>query len=159
VSQLFLWHGISSQASFQGVISTGFANLATTDPGFFGKGIYGTTDVEYANRVYVKSSGVLVLNKVAYLSGFPVIKTDKLNGSANYGNYDAHFVLVSPNNPNDPLEVNYYPTLPNRLPTYTELVVFHQAASLPCYRVELQPSLPISPAEQAYEVGGFWCKL
>jgi len=155
VSQLLVWHGMSSQTSFQGVISTGFANLATTDPGFFGKGIYGTTHAEYAKRVYAQPTGTLVLNKVAYLSGFPVIKTDKFNGSPNYGNYDAHFVLVSPRNSS---KVNYDATPCNQLHTYTELVVFHQAATLPCYLVTLQPRLPtqpslISPAEQAYEVG------
>ncbi len=43
------------------VLSGSFANLATADSGYFGKGVYGTPDAEYALRVYSKRSGVLLI--------------------------------------------------------------------------------------------------
>jgi hypothetical protein len=39
ISLLPLWHG-TSPSVLESILTTGFANLATTDVGFFGKGLY-----------------------------------------------------------------------------------------------------------------------
>ena len=49
-------------------------HLATTDPGFFGNGIYSAREAEYSYRVY--SQGALILNWVACFSAYPVIHGD-----------------------------------------------------------------------------------
>ena len=78
---------------------------------------------------------------MASFSPYPVIEGDmpKLTGKANYQNYDTHFIPVSPKNPTDPNEVNYFPCKPGSAHTYTEVVVFDSAACLPRYLVELKP--------------------
>ena len=60
VSIVPVWHGTSATA-LPSILNGSFANLASTDSGFFGKGIYGTPDAEYAWRVYASRGGVLLL--------------------------------------------------------------------------------------------------
>ena len=138
------WHG-TRPGVVDSICTGGFANLASTDSGFYGKGVYATLEAEYANRVY--SEGALIFVFTACYSAYPVIDGDmsKLMGRANYGNYDAHFAPVKPANPLNPNEVNYYPCKPNEPATYHELVVFESAQCLPRYIIELQPSLPKAP--------------
>lgn len=139
-----MWHG-TKPAILGSIFRTGFANLASTDPGFYGKGIYSTWEAEYAHRVY--SQGALLVNFVACFSAYPVIDGDlsKLAAGANYQNYDGHFIPVKPQDPHNPQEVNYYPCAAHEQATYHELVVFESAQCLPRYLVELQPSLPQMP--------------
>ena len=141
VKILPLWHG-TNPAILDSIFRTGYANLASTDSGFFGKGLYGTHEAEYSHRVYGK--GALILNWVATFSAYPVIDGDinKLAEKGNYQNYDAHFVPVTPKDPNDKNEVNYYPCKPNQKNTYTELVTFESSSCLPRYLVELQSNKP-----------------
>jgi hypothetical protein len=119
-----------------------YANLATTDGGFFGKGLYSAYEAEYSYRVYGK--GALILNWVASYSTYPVIHGDmaKLSTKGNYANYDSHFVPVVPENPKNPYEVNYYPTKPKQAATYHEMVVFDNGQCLPRYLVTLQADGP-----------------
>ena len=140
VKILPLWHGTRSDI-LDSICRVGYANLASTDAGFFGKGLYSTHEAEYAHRVY--SQGALLLNWVATYSPYPAIDgdLDKLREKGNYQNYDAHFVPVVPKNPSNPNETVYYPTKPNQKHTYTEVVVFESAACLPRYLVELQATL------------------
>ena len=70
----------------------------------------------------------------------------KLGGKGHYGNYDAHFAPVKPQNPLNPNEEVYHPCAPNEPATYHELVVFEAAQCLPRYIVELQPNLPKAPS-------------
>jgi hypothetical protein len=137
-----LWHG-TQRAALKSIFKTGFANLATTDSGFFGNGIYGAHEASYAHRVYAKE-GALLLNWVAIGSAYPVIKGDmkKLQGKSNYQNYDAHYIPVVPRDPGNPLESVYYPTRPGQKPTFTELVVFNDQQCLPRYLVTLKKLLP-----------------
>jgi len=137
-----MWHG-TKKAIVDSIFKTGYANLATTDSGYFGKGVYGAYEAEYSYRVYAKQGGALILNWTAFFSAYPVMDGDmkKLETKGNYSNYDAHFIPVVPRNPDNPGEVVYYPTKPNKSSTYTELVVFQSAACLPRYLVELQPML------------------
>lgn len=156
------WHGTNPEI-LDSLFRTGYANLATTDSGFFGKGIYSAHEAEYSYRVY--SQGALVLNWIAAYSAYPVIDGDmqKLEEKGNFGNYDAHFVPVVPKNPNNPDEVNYYPTSPQQKAQYHEMVVFESTQCLPQYLVVLQKSLspslgglaveaarPPSPTGEAY---------
>ena len=148
VKLLPLWHGTQAE-SVDGILRAGFANLASTDAGFFGKGLYSAFEAEYAQRVY--SQGALFLNWVAIYSAYPTIEGDmgKLTEKGNYQNYDAHFVPVVPKTSN-PNESSYFPCKPNQKHTYTEVVVFDSAACLPRYLVQLQPILTktLPPAKQ-----------
>jgi hypothetical protein len=144
VSLLPLWHGTKKEI-LESIFTTGYANLATTDSGFFGKGLYNAGEAEYSYRVYAQ--GALIINWVAVYSVFPTIHgdMDKLKGKGNYQNYDGHFVPVYPKNPNNPHEAVYYPCTPQQKHVYTELVVFDPAQVLPRYLITLQPALPSSP--------------
>ncbi|MBA2367419.1 MAG: hypothetical protein H0V82_00160 [Candidatus Protochlamydia sp.] len=130
------FHG-TKKKFLDSILRTGFDNLATTDSGFFGKGIYNSSDANYAHRVY--SDGTLLFNWVALLSAFPVISSDveKLKGGPKHQNYDAHYALVTPYNPKNPREVIYLPVKENQKWIYDELVVFESAQVLPRYIVTL----------------------
>jgi len=137
-----MWHGTKKEIA-DSIFRTGYANLATTDCGFFGKGIYSAYEAEYSYRVYAKEGGALIVNWVACFSAYPVIDGDmpKLKEKGNYSNYDAHFIPVVPRNPDNPYEEVYYPTRPYDQQQYMELVVFASEACLPRYLVELQRTL------------------
>ncbi|MCE3237379.1 MAG: hypothetical protein K0R24_360 [Gammaproteobacteria bacterium] len=139
VTLLPLWHGTAPQV-VPSICNAGFANLALTDSGFFGKGLYSAYEAEYAHRVY--SKGTLLINWVACYSAYPVIQGDmpKLAERGNYANYDAHYIPVRPRDPANPNEVNYYPCGINQKPTYHELVVFNLMACMPRYLVQLKKS-------------------
>lgn len=142
------WHG-TNPATLHSIFTTGYANIATTDSGFFGKGIYSALEADYAHRVY--SKGALILNWVCAFLVFPVIDGDMslLEGKGNYSNYDAHFAPVVPFNPNNPKEVNYIPCKLGQANKFSEIVVFQSTACLPRYLVELQPTLPKSLSSSA----------
>lgn len=145
VKLLPLWHG-TKLSVLESLFKTGYANLASTDSGFFGKGIYSAHEAEYSYRVY--SEGALIVNWVGIFSAYPVIKGDmaKLKEKGNYQNYDAHFIPVVSADPNNPKTAIYYPCAPKQKHQYTEVVVFEKSQCLPRYLVELQPSLPASPS-------------
>ena len=144
VSIVPVWHGTNATA-LPSILNGGFANLASTDSGFFGKGIYGTPDAEYAWRVYAKRGGVLLLCCFSFYSAYPVVgrqDMSKLTGKASYQNYDAHAVPVVPNDASNPDEANYFPAeaAAAALSTYMELVVFDSGQALPRFIVELAPT-------------------
>jgi len=147
VNLLPMWHG-TNPAIVDSIFKTGYANLATTDSGYFGKGIYGAYEAEYSYRVYAKQDGALILNWTACFSPYPVMTGDmkKLEGKGNFSNYDAHFVPVVPRNPYNPNEEVYFPTKPDDHHQFTELVVFQSAACLPRYLVKVRKTLLQSPA-------------
>lgn len=153
IKLLPFWHG-TDPAILGSIFETGYANLATTDSGFFGKGLYFSNAADYAYRCYSRGEGkevgvlgeggVVLLNWVASFSAYPVIQGDiaKLSGKGNYQNYDAHFIPVMPKSPNNPNEVDYYPcdTI-DMLATYYELVTFESGACLPRYLITVQKIL------------------
>jgi Cadherin-like/Poly(ADP-ribose) polymerase catalytic domain len=143
VKILAMWHGTSREAA-EGISKGGFVDLAKTDAGFFGQGLYFAYEAEYACNVY--NRGALFLSFVCFNSAYPVIDgdTSRLFGRARYQNYDAHFIPVKPADPNNPSEIDYYPCGPQDAARYHELVVFESAQCLPRYLIELQPSLPRS---------------
>jgi hypothetical protein len=166
VTILAAWHGTDSSI-LPSIMSASFANLASTDSGFFGKGIYASLDAEYADRCYAsfdhakqreRDTGALLLCCVSLFSAYPVIgrsDMDKLQGKGNYQNYDAHIVPVVPADGGNPRELNYFPceaaSLSPPFPgfTYMELVLFESAQVLPCFVVHLSRSRiprPLLPA-------------
>ena len=131
VKILPLWHGTRPEI-LDSIFRAGYANLATTDSGYFGKGFYSAYEARYSYSVYAK--GALILNWVAVFSAYPVIDGDMnaLTGGANYGNYDGHFVPVRGQGS------FFTPCMPEQKPKYTEVVVFESSSCLPRYLVELQ---------------------
>jgi hypothetical protein len=144
VKFLKLWHG-TQPAIVGSILETGYANLAKTDNGFFGKGIYFTSEVEYAMRVY--SQGALIANEVAIFSAYPVVYEDMsaLEGKGNHANYDAHVVPVVPRTER-PTEVAYNAARVGQNPVYTEYVTFQSAACRPRYLVTVRSTLFHAPA-------------
>ncbi len=136
-----VWHGTRPEV-LSSLFKAGYANLATTDSGYFGKGLYSAFEADYSYRIYCK--GALLINWVAFYSAYPTIHGDrsKLAGKGNYSNYDAHFIPVVSEFPNDTDCASYIPCKPNQKHTYRELVVFESTHCLPRYLVELQPALP-----------------
>lgn len=51
VKLLPLWYGTNPEV-LSSLFKTGYANLATTDSGFFGKGLYSAYEADYAYRAY-----------------------------------------------------------------------------------------------------------
>ena len=160
VKLLPAWHGTKPEV-LDSIFRAGYANLATTDAGFFGRGYYSALEAEYAFRVY--NEGDLLLNWVACFSPLPIVEDDMqaldLVGRANYGNYDAHFIPVISKNPKNPHDMSYFPCTAQQKAQYHELVVFESTAILPRYLVQLQPnhvktlSPPEVPGETAYIQG------
>eukprot|EP00727_Mastigamoeba_balamuthi_P011417 m51a1_g6899 putative protein serine threonine (2757) ;mRNA; r:30336-39570 len=150
ISLMMVWHGTRSDA-LESILTAGYASLATTDTGFFGKGLYSSTDARYAYQVY--AHGALLVNWISFFSAYPVIDGDmeKLEGKSAYANYDAHFVPVCPSS--DPADTtSFFPVKDIGEAVYHEIVVFEASQCLPRYLVTLQPSLPrgidAAPAEQ-----------
>ncbi len=141
-----LWHGTGpNQAT--GIATAGFASLAIVDSGYFGKGLYGSYNAEYAYRVYAsgynKGNEVLLLSWYATQNTYPVISGDleKLKGHANYQNYDSHFILVTPENQTkheQGIEDTYLPINEQQTAVYEELVTFQTAQVLPRYILSLK---------------------
>ena len=150
-----LWHGTAKEA-LRSMLETGVAILKTTDEGFYEPGVYGTTDAEYAWRVYAQQGqGVLLINLYATYLVYPLI--DKKEVRTKPGRYDATFILVSARDPLKTNEVNYDPCKIGMLHDYTEFVVKESKYCLLRYKVELQPTFPANikktPEQQIYEVG------
>jgi len=131
-----LWHGTSPGSEVK-ILSNGYATLASTDPGFFGKGcFYGTPQTEYACRVYGK--GILLLNFATVGNVFPVVFSDmpQLFGKNCYKNYDCHYAPVVPKNQDNPKEVNYIAlnTLTQK-PVFDEFVIFQESQVVPRFAI------------------------
>jgi len=137
VHMIPLWHGTkNNKETLDSICSTGFASLAFTDDGYFGKGIYGTPQAEYSARVYGK--GVCFLCFAFVGNVFPVVDADMpdLMGSANFGNCDVHYAPVVPKNKSNPRENVYVAMKPEESePVYDEFVIFNRAHIIPRYIV------------------------
>eukprot|EP00727_Mastigamoeba_balamuthi_P004774 m51a1_g14295 hypothetical protein (1531) ;mRNA; f:423544-428136 len=139
VSLLPMWHG-TSPSLLDSIFTTGYANLASTDLGFFGKGIYSSLEADYAASVY--SGGALLLNWVSFFSAFPVVTRgdmEMLQGKGNYENYDAHWAGVVPDPHSEDPSV-YIPCPDPTHARYHEMVVFEASQCLPRYLVRLVPA-------------------
>jgi len=139
------WHATKGgQTVIDSICSTGFASLATTDGGFFAKGIYVTPNAEYSARVYgtdFKKNGCIILCYVVVANVFPVIAEDMpfLMGSSKYANCDAHYAPVVPNDPSNKNEVIYNAmSVHDSDPTYDEIVIFSATQIIPRYVVHFK---------------------
>eukprot|EP00727_Mastigamoeba_balamuthi_P013681 m51a1_g8936 hypothetical protein (1547) ;mRNA; r:915616-920621 len=139
VKVVAMWHGTRAEA-LESVFRAGFASLATTDEGFFGKGVYSAYEARYASEVY--SRGALLVNWVSLFSAFPVVDGDmpRLTGKGSYANYDAHFIPVRPASA-EAGEQNYVACSELSQAVFHELVTFEASQNLPRYLVTLQPSI------------------
>lgn len=137
-----VWHG-SARENYTKIFEAGYANLAKTDGGFFGKGLYGCLEAEYANK-YANNCGFLVLNEMCFYSVFPVIDGDmsSLYGKGNKTNFDSHYSPVVSAAPNNPKNMTYLPCRPGQKHDFSELVTFESASLLPRYIVKLAPLMP-----------------
>eukprot|EP00727_Mastigamoeba_balamuthi_P013684 m51a1_g8939 hypothetical protein (760) ;mRNA; f:935589-941782 len=139
VKVVAMWHGTRAEA-LESVFRAGFASLATTDEGFFGKGVYSAYEARYASEVY--SRGALLVNWVSLFSAYPVVDGDmpRLTGKGSYANYDAHFIPVRPASA-EAGEQNYVACSELSQAVFHELVTFEASQNLPRYLVTLQPSI------------------
>jgi len=101
------------------------------------------------------------MNSVACFATYPQIESpwaqkETWQTKSFYKKYDARFVWALPRDPANKNEVNYDPSLPWTLSTYSE-VVCSESACIPRYRVELKlmvlASVTPKAMEFAYEVG------
>lgn len=147
VKLLGMWHG-TSKDSAKKIADTGYASLATTDNGYFGKGIYSAHEAEYAFRVYAR--GALLFNWVATNSSYPVTSADKLRGQPNYKNYDSHFVpVITPNGVYSKDATVYVACNPRQQHHYIEVVVFNEEQCLPRYLVTFEVMLLKLPSSSS----------
>ena len=150
VTVLPLWHG-SGEGKIRSICHHGFDILGrdSTDPGYFGKGIYFTTSAKYAVNAYSKD-GHLLLAWVSMREPYPVVLEDlqrqTLLGKIAHDNHDAHYIPVISASRDDPFEKVYEPTGSGQDPMCDEVVVFKEAQTLAAFWIELQPDLPYSPS-------------
>jgi len=130
-----LWHG-TAITTVDYICATGFENLSLTDAGYFGKGIYGTPQAEYAARVYGKGVCLLCFGFVGKV--YPVVYSDmgSMMGGSNIGNCDTHYAPVVPKNKNNLKEKIYYAIAQtSEAPVYDEFVIFKSGNIVPRYVV------------------------
>lgn len=92
VKELWLWHGTSSDSA-KSIMKIGFASLATRDDGFYGKGIYFSSNLASIQKAYAPK--VLLLCRVCFYAAYPVFTPrdiKDLYNKSNHGSYDAHYV-------------------------------------------------------------------
>jgi len=139
-----LIQGTSEEAAWQ-ICQQGFGVTATTDDGFYGRGVYFTSKLDYASR-YAKISSkeqncqVFLLSMVIPGNTFPVtehpwdseMKKSGYHGHACRPGYQAHFTLVD----NSGIQ-NAYPMKVDPPFSYEkvadELVIFDTSQALPLF--------------------------
>ena len=162
-----LWHANRGGASvYNSIAESGFiyfgknsmgvgieGDQKSTDPGFFGSGIYFTNSARYASDVY--SRGEILMAWVSMREPFPVVGDNKqedmkyLKGKSAYKHYNAHYVPVTSHDPNNPYEAEYFPSKEGEKPHCDEIVVFHKSQALPRFWIELVVEMPylMKPSE------------
>jgi hypothetical protein len=129
--------GTSEQAVWQ-ICQQGFGVTATTDAGFYGKGVYFTSKLQYAANYSKESPGegrVFLLSMVVPGNVFPVTehpeKAGSLLGQACRTGYQSHFTIVESKD-----YTQAFPTPKSAIdPTTTadELVTFNDAQAVPVF--------------------------
>jgi len=127
------WHGTSVAVAHR-VMNEGFANLATMDAGWFGKGIYFTTHPKYALKYCENMADpCLVLCYIILFNPYPVVWEDAksqsdmlLAGKANHQNFGCHYVPVVEYGHQD-----FRPPGPGRTAKFDEIVIFQESHILP----------------------------
>ena len=129
--------GTSKGAVWQ-ICQQGFGVVATTDDGFYGRGVYFTSKLSYAANYAQQSGGdgkVFLLSLVNAGNTFPVIEHPEqpgsLLGQACRPGYQSHFTIVD-----SPDHTQAFPTkyaVIDDATTADELVVFDHAQAVPVF--------------------------
>jgi len=141
------FHGTTVEKA-ESILKVGFANLATLDDGWYGKGIYFTSQPQYAYQYCkTKSNPCLIFSYLILANPFPVIWDDakstsdlRFKAKPNYRNYGCHFVPVihykgadyRPPNPDVPAHSN--------AELLDEIVLFQETHIMPFAIVNLKSS-------------------
>jgi len=129
-------HGTSEEVAYS-IITTGFVALSKLDSGYYGKGIYFTTSVEYALPYFAtKSKPTVIICLVISGNAYPVIEHPHYDGSfmgtAMTPGYHSHYVLTRKDGYPCPKilykEKNQF---------YDELVIEQEASILPFYLLKI----------------------
>jgi hypothetical protein len=114
--------------------------MSRLDAGWFGTGMYFTSNASYALR-YAKGPRALIMCYVAILNPFPIVSSDapreadpsafRFYGRGNHRNFQSHYVGVERQSPS-PQCIDYRPPTTNCASAeFDELVVFQESAILP----------------------------
>lgn len=131
-----VFHAVKKVETAWKICASGFANLSINDDGWYGKGIYFTTNLRYAAKYYgeVNDKGeyILILSYVILGSVYPCVehpqKEREIKGKDCQKGYDAHVTYVSPSSL-FPCELNSSDIHEN----YSEIVIFQENQCLPKY--------------------------
>lgn len=108
-----VFHAVKNEQIAWNICETGFANLSLLDSGFYGRGIYFTSNLEYAqlyandnmNKNSTKKNKlndefIVILSFILIGNVYPVIENpyenDSFKGKPCQSGYDSHFTLVKP---------------------------------------------------------------
>ena len=139
--------GTSENGGFR-IAKNGFGIVATTDPGWYGQGIYFTTKKKYVEKYAQKtpSGRIYVISLVIPGNSYPVTEhpldpTNSFKGKAPKAGYQSHYVIVEPD-----AEGNGFPfqgDLQSNSPNFNELVIFDGLQALPLYLIYCKDSTPV----------------
>uniref|UniRef100_A0A6B2L0J6 SAM domain-containing protein n=1 Tax=Arcella intermedia TaxID=1963864 RepID=A0A6B2L0J6_9EUKA len=138
VSVMPMFHGTSIETAWK-IVQTGFATVATLDAGWYGRGIYFTSHVDYAKYysglAYPKSpeKRCIILVMVVAGNSFPVTENhlgeDSLSGKPVYSTgYQSHYVTVH--------KSSGLVADPGVDQVYDELVIFNDYQAVPMFVLE-----------------------
>jgi len=129
-------HGTDSNKGWS-VASSGFANLALLDEGFYGRGMYFSSSALYTlPYIVTKKNPCIMICFIIPGNPYPVIEsvTVKPNyrGAPITSGYQSHFVITRPNGL--PFkDINYE----NNDAKYTEFVIDQESQVLPLFLLEI----------------------
>jgi len=141
-----LFHGTSQEVAWK-IIQTGFTTVATLDDGFYGRGIYFTSNLEYASYysgLATKKTGNNYILVTLVIPGniYPVTEAPnsphslKGKGAVDASGYQSHYVCV---NGHDSIAGKFeFPCNAPVFEHYDELVIFQDVQALPKYLIELK---------------------
>jgi len=130
-------HGTSEDIA-NSIITTGFVALSKLDSGYYGKGVYFTTSVQYALPYFAtKSSPVVIICLVISGNAYPVIEhpdeEKSFMGAALSPGYHSHYVLTRKDGyPCYKIMSGY-----DEEQFFDELVIEQEAAILPFYYLKV----------------------
>jgi len=136
------WHGTTIQKANK-ILDFGFANLATLDEGWFGKGIYFSSFPEYSlSYCKDKSDPCLILCYVILSNPYPIIYDDAPTkttlfhlGKGNYRTYGSHYVPIVHYG-----GVDFRPPRIGENHKFDEVVIFQESHILPKFLVHFAPN-------------------
>jgi len=140
------FHGVNSD-SIDSICQNGFACVATTDEGFYGKGIYFTSDLEYASQYAKKEeSGVRNILVALLIPGdfFPVVEhphePNSYYGKAAKSGVQSHYTLVKKESKQTAYPIDK-DELFNAKRHANEVVVFQDSQALPLFLLKIRQQI------------------